>query len=179
MNPFDFQSPMDHQWHQYPHYHQPFFQPMPQKKGLNRIFHNLLGKNQVGPFSQTSFGAGPGMASKYAQLYETLNHVQKGLGIIQQVSPYIKQYGPFVKNFPMFIDMVKIMMENDEEEGEEKVETEDFQPVTEDEDQIDKVKETEREEKPETHRSKTPTQNKRKSKNIKGESEFPRPKLYI
>lgn len=121
MDPFEFQSPQHH-WHQYPYYQQqPFHQPMPQSRGLNQLFHKLMGKghNPYGRLPQVPFMSGPGMAPKYAQLYETLNHVQKGLGIIQQVSPYIKQYGPFVKNLPMLVDMVKIMMENEGEEHEE------------------------------------------------------------
>ncbi|WP_017187146.1 VrrA/YqfQ family protein [Alkalibacillus haloalkaliphilus] len=53
-------------------------------------------------------------ASKYHNFHDTLNHIQKGLGMVQQVLPLWKQYGPLIKNAPMFIDMVKLMMEEDE-----------------------------------------------------------------
>ncbi|TFB24019.1 hypothetical protein E3U55_04190 [Filobacillus milosensis] len=115
MDPFGFRPP-NHSWnHNY--YQQPFFQ-QPQKRGIG-ILNKILGKGQgpghLGGYPQQMFGYGPGMASKYHSLHETLNHIQKGLGIVQQVSPYIKQYGPFVKNLPMIIDMMKIMMENEDE----------------------------------------------------------------
>ncbi|GAA0459316.1 VrrA/YqfQ family protein [Alkalibacillus silvisoli] len=83
------------------------------------IIHQFLSKikgpgpTPKGPFHApiTPFQYG---ASNYHGLHGTLNQIQKGLGMVQQVLPLWKQYGPLIKNAPMFIDMVKLMMEEDE-----------------------------------------------------------------
>lgn len=77
MDPFDFQS--QQHWHQNPYGLESFYQPMPQRRGLNQVFHKLLGKghNPYGRIPQAPFLSGPGMTTKYTQLYETLNHIQK------------------------------------------------------------------------------------------------------
>ncbi|RPF55825.1 VrrA/YqfQ family protein [Aquisalibacillus elongatus] len=194
MDPFGYRPPNDF-WNQNHYYQQPFQFHAPQRGGLN-IISKFLGKQPYNPYPQQFFGYGPatgGMASKYATLHETLNHVQKGLGIIQQVSPYIKQYGPFVKNLPMVVDMVKIMMENDDEvdsdthEDEHHSDDEQMERYETNEEKQPRrsspTKEEKRLERERRHSISRDTQHVKERKPTpskkKSTDEFPRPKLYI
>ncbi|MGP4075257.1 VrrA/YqfQ family protein [Halobacillus sp. K22] len=48
-----------------------------------------------------------------------LGHMQTALKAMQSAAPMVQQYGPMIKNIPAMINMMKIMNEPDEEEGEE------------------------------------------------------------
>ncbi|MDQ0350802.1 uncharacterized protein YktA (UPF0223 family) [Alkalibacillus filiformis] len=119
-------QPPQHGFHP-PTRHQGFQQP----NIVQQLVAKLKGPGgKAAPF-HTPHVPFPMTASKYHNFHETLNHIQKGLGMVQQVLPIWKQYGPLIKNAPMFIDMVKLMMEEDEGK-EQKVDDEKFDEETKD-----------------------------------------------
>ncbi|MGM8216392.1 VrrA/YqfQ family protein [Bacillaceae bacterium W0354] len=165
MGPFGY-SP--YQWQQ-PTYQQP-------QKGISFI-KNLFKKNnyqsyyQPNPFFQSPVPYEP---TSSTSLVDTLAKVQKGLGIIQQATPYIKEYGPLVKNLPMFFDMMKIMMENDEENQSEQNEEGSKQ------DENVSVSDEGKDENSNTTSIQTVNnRSKGKKMNVKKTNELPKPKLYI
>ncbi|GEL76211.1 VrrA/YqfQ family protein [Tenuibacillus multivorans] len=165
MDPFGFLPP------QYPGYQNYYYQPPYQQQTVSKggkFLQKLLGKSQYGGYPQQLYGYGQstGMASKYATLHETLNHVQKGIGLFQQYAPYIKEYGPLVKNLPMFLDMMKIMMENDDEESSTDHQNESDQDSS-------------KEDKDEHQQNQNEQLDKSKSKSSTRSDGLPSPKLYI
>ncbi|PKR78794.1 hypothetical protein CEY16_03300 [Halalkalibacillus sediminis] len=148
------------------------FQPPAQlgkrPSGIQNIVGRFLGRRPQSSLlmqQPSKFGA-MYSPSTYSTFHQTLNHVQKGLQLVQQVTPYVKQYGPMIKNAPMFIDMVKIMMEQDDQSGES---------VSDEESQTASDKESQTAPNEEVKNAK-PSYKKESPK--KG-NEVPAPKLYI
>ncbi|WP_188205970.1 VrrA/YqfQ family protein [Alkalibacillus aidingensis] len=142
----------------------------PKPSVIDQIVSKFKGSKQ--PTDPFQFGAGPVQhgINNYQTLHETLNHVQKGLGMVQQFLPIWKQYAPLIKNAPMFIDMVKLMMTEDElseaETNEQPKKVEDNSTTA-----MHSVSQTSKQTKETTRRS-----SQSKQDELQG---LPKPKLYI
>lgn len=203
MGPFGFRPP---QQFQQPMYQQPMYQQPQSQGGIGGFIKNLLGKSQTqnvqgGQFPPYNQGfpfpnqwpqsfppnmleqAASTTSSSSGGLLGTLDTVQKGLGVMQQVTPYIKEFSPMLKNLPVVLDMMKMMMESDSSEASSESEDEDKE--NEEEKSAGEVENKEANESRCTNDDKNENDDKskelqkRRKKKANKTNELPKPKLYI